>query len=101
MASTEETKRWGLLIAKAWDDDRLRNRLLSDPRAVLKEHGLEPPQGVEVRVVENTDSVIYLTLPSKPEHDRIDDAQVDRPGAAVALPPRSLPCPWPLCIRCL
>jgi hypothetical protein len=59
-------KRWSQLVAKVWSDDRLRQRLLADPTTVLTEHGLEPPPGVQVKIVEDTATAVYLPLPSKP-----------------------------------
>jgi hypothetical protein len=57
---------WGEMVSKAWRDEAFKNRLLSDPTAVLKEHGLELPPGVQIRVVEDTEKVIHLPLPRKP-----------------------------------
>jgi Nitrile hydratase, alpha chain len=62
-------KKWSQLIAQAWTDDQLKNRLITKPAAVLQEHGIDVPSGLEVRVVENTDTVYYLTLPPKPMGD--------------------------------
>ena len=41
---------WGQIVARAWCDEGLMKRLLSDPRGVLSEHGLEVPEGMDVRV---------------------------------------------------
>ena len=60
---------WEQLVVAAWSDPSLKERLLGNPGAVLGEHGLDVPEGVEVRVVENTDAVCYLTLPAKPAGD--------------------------------
>jgi hypothetical protein len=66
-------KPWGLLVAKAWSDDALKQRLLDDPAAVLEEHGIEVPPGVELRVVEDTDQVCHLVLPASPSGDLVDE----------------------------
>jgi hypothetical protein len=66
-------------VARAWDDDGFRRRLLAEPEAVLREEGLEVPEGVAVRVVEDgategAEGVAYLRLPGKPEaEDLIED----------------------------
>lgn len=54
------------IIAKTWVDEDFKQRLLLDPVATLNAEGLEIPAGLEVRVVENTDSVYHLVLPAKP-----------------------------------
>ena len=59
-------KKWSRLVAQAWADDSLKQRLLDRPASVLEEYGIEVPAGLEVKVVENTDRVAYLTLPAKP-----------------------------------
>jgi nitrile hydratase len=43
-----------------------RSRAVSDPRGVLREFGLELPEGVEVRVVDSTADMRYLVLPRRP-----------------------------------
>jgi len=65
----ENSQRWAKLVAQAWADDKFKQRLLNNPAAVLKEFGATVPAGVEVRVVENTNSVVHLTLPAKPVGD--------------------------------
>ena len=42
---------------------------MSDPKSVLKEEGIEPPQGVQVKLVENTTTLVHLTLPAKVAED--------------------------------
>ena len=44
-----------------------RERAVREPRAVLKEFGLELDEGMEVRVVDATAEVRYLVLPRRPE----------------------------------
>ena len=43
-----------------------RSRAVIDPRGVLKEFGLELPDGVEVRVWDSTSETRYLVLPERP-----------------------------------
>lgn len=72
----ENAKKMGQLIAKCWDDEDLKAKLIANPAAVLKEFGLEAPAGVELKVVENSAQVQYLVLPSKPS-DELSDEQLD------------------------
>ena len=57
---------WGRIVARAWGDAAFKARLLADPAAVLNEYGLLPPPGLQLKVVENTDKVVHLTLPRDP-----------------------------------
>ena len=43
-----------------------RSRAVIDPRGVLKELGLELPEGLEVRVWDSTADLRYLVLPERP-----------------------------------
>jgi nitrile hydratase len=43
-----------------------RSRAVIDPRGVLREFGLDLPQGTEVRVWDSTAEVRYLVLPQRP-----------------------------------
>jgi hypothetical protein len=52
------------VIARAWQDEDFKKRLLTDPKKVLEDAGVDDiPAGTEVRAVENTDTVKYLVLP--------------------------------------
>jgi hypothetical protein len=66
-------KQWGMLLAQVWSDELLKQRLMSDPAAVLAEYGIEVPEGVELRVVEDTDEVCHLVLPPSPAGDLFDE----------------------------
>ena len=65
------------LVAKAWTDEAFKKRLMANPAEVLREEGFPtPPAGVQIRVVENTDTTRYLVLPSRPKStDLQEDAQ--------------------------
>lgn len=80
MANQEEqAKKIGQLIAKCWSDDSFKQKLLSDPKSVLKENGVDIPEGLEVKLVENTDKVFHLVIPAKP--DELSDEDLDTGGA--------------------
>ena len=79
---------WSQIVARAWCDKGLMKRLLSDPRDVLSEHGLEVPEGTEVKVeagpevkVEGGDRVRHFVLPVRPPDELTDE---DLEGRAVA-----------------
>jgi len=56
----------GLVVARALRDEAYKARFKSNPREILEESGVYPPNGMEIVVVENTPSKMYLTLPSLP-----------------------------------
>lgn len=73
----EQSKKMGAVIKKAWEDEAFRQRLLKDATAVLKEEGVEVPAGLEVRAVENTDTVFHLVLPARRVGAALTDAQLE------------------------
>ena len=54
------------LFAACWKDDAMKQRFMNDPKAVLAEHGMDVPDGIEVNVVENTDTTVHITMPAPP-----------------------------------
>ncbi|TFE19592.1 NHLP leader peptide family RiPP precursor [Cohnella luojiensis] len=56
------------IIKKAWEDDSFKQNLLIKPKKAIKEaFGVDIPDGIELKVVEESPSLYYLTLPPKPE----------------------------------
>ena len=74
---TDETNKMNTLIAACWKDDALKQRFLSDPHAVLAEHGMDVPEGINVNVVENTDTTVHITMPAAPDgHMNLSDEEL-------------------------
>lgn len=63
---TDQRNALAQLFVACWKDEQLKARFLSDPKMVLAEHGFEVPDDVEVKVVENADDCIHITLPAPP-----------------------------------
>ncbi|MET0702793.1 MAG: NHLP leader peptide family RiPP precursor, partial [Mycobacterium sp.] len=57
----------------AWADDAYKQRLSDDPSGVLADAGITVPTGVEVRVVENTPTVMHLVVPAAPADGEISE----------------------------
>jgi sRNA-binding carbon storage regulator CsrA len=62
----EERKEYAKIIAQAWVDEEFKKRLLDDPATVLKENGIEIPEGMTVKIVELKENEIQIPLPPKP-----------------------------------
>jgi hypothetical protein len=54
------------VAAQAVDDTEFRQRLLDDPKSVLREAGLKVGDEVNLVVHENTRNDVHLVLPSHP-----------------------------------
>jgi hypothetical protein len=60
------------IIAKAWEDERFRQELLSNPKeAITKTLGAKLAENLEVRVVQETPNSLYLVLPVKPDNTSV------------------------------
>ena len=72
---------WPLLgLPPVWyKSHAYRSRAVREPRAVLREFGLELDDGVEVRVWDSTAEERYLVLPERPSGtDGLDEEQLAR-----------------------
>jgi|GEM_PF-382884 len=74
---TEQQNKLAELFAACWKDDALKARFMADPASVLKERGMPVPEGVDVKVVENADNCVHITLPTAPTNTReLSDAEL-------------------------
>ncbi|GMK37801.1 hypothetical protein PCCS19_08550 [Paenibacillus sp. CCS19] len=56
------------IIKKAWEDEQFKQELLADPKAAIKQaFGVEIPEAVNLKVVEEESASYYLVIPPKPE----------------------------------
>jgi hypothetical protein len=69
---------WGKLVSQSWEDESLRQRLLNEPAKVLTEHGAEFPAHVEVKLLHDVDTTIYLPFPEKPDSAELVDEELDQ-----------------------
>ena len=63
---TEQRNAMAELFAACWKDEALKARFMSDPKAVLAEHGIDVPDNMNVNVVENSDNTVHITMPTAP-----------------------------------
>lgn len=78
-------QKFSQVIEKAWNDEAFKQRLLQHPHDVLKEHGIDVPAEVNLRVLENTAQVHHFVLPAKPA--ALSESDLDNvAGGASAYP---------------
>ncbi len=74
---TEQKNQLASLFAACWKDEALKARLMSDPKAVLAEHGMDVPDGMDVKGVENADNCVHITMPAPPAgHLQLSDGEL-------------------------
>ncbi|MGO9123214.1 MAG: NHLP leader peptide family RiPP precursor [Desulfomonilaceae bacterium] len=66
----ETNEKWARIVIQAWADEGFKNRLLADPKVVLKENGIDFPESIKVNISEDKEDEINLTLPPKPNISR-------------------------------
>ena len=66
---TEQKNTLAELFAACWKDEALKARFMADPKTVLAEYGVPVPDGIDVKVVENADDCVHITLPAPPAGD--------------------------------
>ena len=88
---TEQKNKLAELFAACWKDEALKARFMSDPKSVLAEFEMPVPDGMDVKVVENADDCVHITLPSPPTgHDGLSDDELSNAaggGSAVECMP--------------
>src|SRR3954469_6596719 len=67
---------WGRIVDKAWQDAAFKKRLLASPAVVLNEQGVKVAPAIEIRVVENTENLLHLTLPAQRHRGELADADL-------------------------
>ncbi len=82
MDRKEFQKAYGKIVAKAWADEAFKKRFISNPKSVLKENGIDVPEGVEFKVMESTSKLIYLVLPQAPDSGKAGAEDVEDRKAA-------------------
>ena len=83
---TEQKNALAQLFAACWKDETLKARFMSDPKTVLAEYDMPVPDGIDVKVVENADDCVHITLPAPPagDMDLSDDDLSDAAGGVIA-----------------
>ena len=83
---TEERNGLTDLFAACWKDDALKARFMANPKAVLAERGIKMPDGIDVKVVENADNTVHITLPQAPDgHEDLSMEELSNVAGGLAM----------------
>ena len=79
---TEQKNKLAELFAACWKDEALKARFMADPKAVLAKCDISVPDDIDVKVVQNADDCVHITLPAPPAggNDLSDDQLHDAVG---------------------
>ena len=74
---TEQKNALAQLFAACWKDEALKARFMADPKTVLAEYDIALPDGLDIKVVENADDRVHITLPTSPVNpDQLSDEEL-------------------------
>jgi hypothetical protein len=84
-----DENRFGEIISKCWSDAGFKKRFVAEPKKVFAEFGMDLPADLEVKVVENSDNVMYLVIPPKPSETsgELSDSQLDAVSGGATIAP--------------
>jgi len=88
--AAEQERRWAQIVARAWDDEPFRQRLLAQPREVLREEGFDITDDAEVELVDGEpermpEGVTCLRLPPRPAAEDLIEDQLSLPQDSAQL----------------
>jgi nitrile hydratase len=63
--TTTVQERCAQLVARAWLDPNFRRKLVDEPLAAFRECGLEPPEGKQIKVLEDSETTQHQPIPFK------------------------------------
>ena len=76
------------IIAKAWKDEAYKQELLNNSKAVIEqEFGLELADDINVQVVEENASSLYLVLPMQPDlsTDEVSEEELEAVAGGIGI----------------
>ena len=73
---SDKTDAEARIIGQAMSDANFRKKLLADPVQTLRAAGVEVPEGVSVRVVEDTATLVHMVLPAPVGDSEISDSDL-------------------------
>src|SRR5579872_6752575 len=77
MAKTNNN--YAKIVAHAWKDPKFKEKLLKNPKAALKEMGMDIPENFEVRVIEEKENSLTFVLPRTPaEVEELSDRDLNK-----------------------
>ncbi len=85
MNKEEYGKAIARIVAKCWMDHDFKKTFVENPALILKDEGIMVPDGMKIRVLEDTKDLRSIILPVKPE-DLGQIEELEDRLAAAALP---------------
>ena len=82
---TEQKNSLAQLFAARGKNEASKAGFLADPKAVLAEYDMPVPDNLDVKVVENADDCVHITLPVRPSgHENLSDDELRNAAGGCA-----------------
>lgn len=73
-----------VIISKAWSDPAFKAKLVAHGNETLASLGVQVPQGVTIKVLEDTDNVWHLVIPPQSSDVSLTDEQLGKVAGGFA-----------------
>ena len=77
---------WAKLVTQSWTDEKLRQRLLEEPAAVLKENGVEVPEGATIKTFEDDGNTIILPVAQEAAGKELSEEELESVAGGIVGP---------------
>jgi len=78
------------LFTRCWKDEAFKKRFVSEPGKVLDEEGFDVPEGLKIKVIENSPNEMNIVLPANPESAELSDSEMDQVAGGAAFRPGTI-----------
>jgi hypothetical protein len=96
MAKTNNN--YAKIVAHAWKDARFKEKLLKNPKAALQEMGMDIPENLEVRVIEEKANSMTFVLPTAPAKAReLSEQELQKLAGGAGVDPLRVVITYPQC----
>jgi hypothetical protein len=73
-----QSKKISQLMMELYSNPELKEKFIANPKEVMIEKGIEVPEGKEIKVLEETETVNYIVLPHLDENSEITTDTLER-----------------------
>jgi hypothetical protein len=77
---------WNELLAELYANSELLKEFKQNPGALLRERGISTPEGVELKVLEDSSTVRHIVIPYLDPADGINLEKIETRTSKVILP---------------